>query len=155
MKAWTKAEDKALREMVADDLTARAISRKIGRSTNAIVGRCLRLSLKLGENRPSEKMRRNHVPKRDNPLPPPSPPPKTRETTFECRSAQLVDLKRNECRWPINDVPLIGDSLKLDGEYLFCGNPTPNGKSYCLTHASWSEGRGTGQERAALKGIKG
>jgi GcrA cell cycle regulator len=143
-----------LREMVADDLTARAISRKIGRSVNAVVGRCLRLSLKLGENRPSEKMRRNHPPKKSAPEPEPKPLPKVRQTTFECRAVCLVDLKLNECRWPINDVPTIGDTTRLDGEYLFCGNPTEPGKSYCCEHAGWSKGQGTAQERAALRGIK-
>lgn len=155
MKAWTAVEDAALKEMVAGDMTARAISQKMGRTVNSVVGRCLRLSLRLGANRPSEKMRRNRTPKKQETLPKPSAPPRLKPTTFECRAVRMVDLKdRGECKWPINDVPLIGDSLILDGEYLFCGLPASPGENYCTEHQRWSVGTGTASERSALRGTK-
>ena len=154
MKAWTPSEDTALKEMVAGDMTARAISQKMGRTVNSVVGRCLRLSLRLGENRPSEKMRRNRTPRKQETLPKPPALPKVKPTTLECRAGRMVELNSGECKWPINDVPLIGDSLILDGEYLFCGLPASPGKNYCTEHQRWSVGQGTSSERSALRGTK-
>lgn len=61
-------------------------------------------------------------------------------TAFECRSVPLLDLKRGECRWPVNDA--------AKGEmHLFCGNAAEG--VYCRPHFIRSIGIGTQGERSA------
>lgn len=50
---------------------------------------------------------------------------------FECRSIPLMELKRGECKWAVNNAP-------PKGIHLFCGNPAETGKPYCTGHAQLS-----------------
>lgn len=57
---------------------------------------------------------------------PPKPPRSAWEAIDGMIPKQLVDLEHGDCRWPIG----------ADHPYLFCGQPSPEGKSYCLAHAA-------------------
>jgi hypothetical protein len=61
--------------------------------------------------------------------PPPPPEPK-RVPRPVPRMMTLPDLKSHgrECRWPVSE------DHSIIGHFLFCGAPTPEGKSYCLHH---------------------
>lgn len=39
---------------------------------------------------------------------------------------KLIDLKENNCRWPIGDPK--------DKDFHFCGRRTGDGKTYCQNH---------------------
>jgi hypothetical protein len=41
----------------------------------------------------------------------------------------LLDLRNNECRWPVTPP-----ASEIPGFYLFCGAPTVAGESYCRRH---------------------
>lgn len=62
------------------------------------------------------------------PVLPPRPAPRTRQP--EPRLIALPDLRAHgyECRWP------VVEDLSAIGHVLFCGAPTPEGKSYCQYH---------------------
>ena len=50
----------------------------------------------------------------------------------------LLELEREQCKWPYGDGP-----------FTFCGCRTFDGSSYCEAHQALSEGRGTDSERRA------
>lgn len=62
----------------------------------------------------------------------------------QSRYVPLLDLGRNECRWPVNDAS-VGEL------HLFCACRTEIGKPYCEFHAELSVGEGTAAERRVLK----
>jgi GcrA cell cycle regulator len=127
-EAWTADEVAHLIKRVHDDATASQIGAELGRSRNSIVGKCLRLGIRLGISRGKSPIlaRRQappvmefRKPKRENAV----------NQQIACRGVPLVEVGFGQCKYPINDLPVAGH-----GEFLFCGNPTDPDHSYCTHH---------------------
>jgi GcrA cell cycle regulator len=136
---WTEEEDKYIKENYKE-LSASQMSTKLpGRSRSAVIGRLHRLGLTKSDrpiNRASKRptvtgrgrtveKKRSEAPivkhntkaaslkKKIYPYAPPVVP----------KHIRLMDLKPNECRFPLGDGP-----------FTFCGNTTKPGESYCPHH---------------------
>lgn len=71
-------------------------------------------------------------------------PPMRELPVANMRNVPLVQLGRDECRWPVADAP------EVVGKVLFCGKATKEGKSYCKAHTSLAVPFGAAAKRAAL-----
>jgi GcrA cell cycle regulator len=68
--------------------------------------------------------------------------PKLRSVEIDPRHISMVDLEREDCRYPYG-----GD--EADEAITFCGHPRRPGSSYCTPHFHLSRGPGSVLERAA------
>ena len=144
---WAPEHDDALKKHHSDGLTGAQAAAEINwefrtvYSRNAIIGRLHRLGLTQPLVR---RIPRIAAPKVDKPRPP--KPVKTfmaqavvpRTTDVIPRSVSLIDLRKNDCRYPYGD-----------GDFLFCGHPKMVGSSYCVAHFHLCRGPGTYSERTA------
>ena len=62
----------------------------------------------------------------------------------QARFVPLLDLRANECRWPVNDA-------RVGEMHLFCGCGTDVNSSWCEFHAELVFGEGTKSEQEAVK----
>ena len=147
---WAPEHSGALREFVAKGMSyseaAQAINSRFNTSysRSAALGRARRLGLTADERRkPSipatpADLRDNAVPRASNfkglALPWPTAPVfkeikpiKLRCVAIEPRHLSLIELERDDCRYPYG-----GDE---EGEAItFCGHPRRPGSSYCTPH---------------------
>jgi hypothetical protein len=115
---WTPELDAEVRDLWELGWPSVAIAEEIGATKNSIIGRAFRQKWVWASRRVT------HAPKLA--APPPSGQPPT-----------LLDLKPHQCKWPVNEPP-------KGGTYLFCGEGTINGNSYCEAHAAIGfSGKGT------------
>lgn len=135
-EAWTAAEVAHLIKRVNDDATASQIGAELGRGRSSIVGKCHRLGLRLGINRgksPTLAKRQAPPPMTFRKPKPQAPREYDLHQQIACRGVPLVEIGVGQCKFPLNDVPLRG--RLLDGEFLFCGNPTEDmDRAYCDHH---------------------
>jgi GcrA cell cycle regulator len=165
---WASEHSDALRECFARRLScqeaATAINRKFNTSytRSAVIGRARRMGLmgpRLPERSPQAatlhvvpslsrlgeiRSIQSGTPRFQWPVPAAqrAEMPKLRCVEVEPRHLSLVDLERDDCRYPYG-----GDE---EGEAItFCGHPRRPGSSYCPPHFHLSRGPGTPSERAA------
>lgn len=126
--------DQKIVDLWQKNVTAQSIGISLGLTKNAVVGRVNRLREKgydLRKREPTAKV--GLVPMRtlvSKPVtlrvePPPVNSPLEPKTVHVRGPKSITDLKRNDCRYIIND----GHA----SSFLFCGNPK-KGKAYCATH---------------------
>ncbi len=115
---WKPQEIAIVKKCHAKGMTAREISAKLnnGRTRNAVIGQMNRLGLYSKNN--SKDTAKRTGPKRS---------PKNHDPA-SINNKALVDLKKNECHWPISDK----------APHYFCGEKAQNGKIYCEYHAALS-----------------
>ncbi len=144
---WTAERVEQLRSFVVSGLTCSQIAAEIGVTRNAVIGKIHRLG--LSPERPAAA-----------PAPARSCPQRARQPrrlahrhmlrlihaeaprvadgasaeTDSVDSAQrcsLLELTQGKCRWPLGD----GVSNSGAADFVFCGNETAAGFSYCAGHA--------------------
>ena len=146
-----------VRSVYETGMSAGEIARKLGRaaSRNAVIGVYMRnkdlaRECPLGGGNTFRKsplktlgIRREifSAPRETLPLP---EPVMIAAPSLKLTLDQLTD---RVCKWPTHGPDEIGMTY-------FCGHPRERG-SYCAAHHKLSVGRGTDEERAALRGIKG
>jgi len=129
--AWNEAQTEELATLFHQGLSFSLISKEIGKSKNACVGKSKRIGLPhRGHVIACERTPRDPIKH--------SPRPHIRETpksvpTVDSRDwrCSIYDLKDRSCRYPLwSDEPC--------DEHLYCGRPTARlseGRPYCATHA--------------------
>ena len=161
---WSSEHSDALRDYFLKGMSYAEIGREINTrfgtaySRNAVVGRAKRLGLaapvrvmspSIVPCLPGESgllsMRRAALPNLN--VPPqsalkPAKPVKLRCVGVRPRLIPLVELERDDCRYPYG-----GD--KEGEEIAFCGHPRQPGSSYCAPHARVTRSPGTASDRAA------
>lgn len=65
----------------------------------------------------------------------------------DSRRTPLTALSAGDCSWPVNDP-------ERGGTFLFCGEATAEGRSYCPHHGRRAVGIGTEGERTAHRVLK-
>lgn len=131
--AWLPEHDAEVIRLRDAGLSYGEIGRAVGKSHSAISGRLRRLGFAKPAVRltPEERKRRKRQWDRDNrqrsvshSQHKPSIPFSVSELLdVSPRHVSLLDLERNECRWPYGDGP-----------FTFCGCAAEDGKPYCLPH---------------------
>jgi len=138
---WTPERIEQLQGFVVAGLTCSQIAAQIGVTRNAVIGKIHRLGLspvrppgasprncppRARDPRAASQRRRLRLMWSDGAVPAEAAPaPATVDSTQPC---SLLDLARDTCRWPIGNT--TGDA-----EFIFCGNGTIEGLSYCAGHA--------------------
>jgi GcrA cell cycle regulator len=138
---WPPERVEQLRIGVASGLSCSQIAAEIGVTRNAVIGKIHRLGLSPG--RPAAAPARSCPPRARRPRHAPqrqflrlifaSAPAVAGEeavTLAPIDSSQrcsLLDIGQDKCRWPVGD-PCTAD-------FVFCGNPSMAGLSYCAGHA--------------------
>ena len=158
---WAAEHSDMLRGLVGRGTSfseiAQAINKEFGTSysRNATIGRAKRMGL-VGSTRPGRavcqefglgrllELRSSELGRAifrwREPVLEDVEPVKLRCVEIEPRHLALVELERNDCRYPYG-----GDS---DGEAItFCGHPQRPGSSYCAPHFHLSRNFETSQER--------
>lgn len=128
---WHPEHDAEVIRLHGTGLSYRAIGQAIGKTLSAVSGRLRRLGLAKPRTylTPEERKRRKRQWDRDHRTraqdrQKTSSPFAVRELIeISPRHVTLLDLERNECRWPYGDGP-----------FTFCGCATEDGKPYCLPH---------------------
>lgn len=118
---WTVEDQKKLVEMWKAGRTAADISRALGKTRSAVLGRAMRsgLSRRPGNNTPRSKQKAGKGEGRvRRPVPVAVPVP--------AKLYALADMSLRQCRWPYGDP-------KEDG-FGFCGAETTPGSCYCAGH---------------------
>src|SRR5882672_891461 len=152
---WSEEKITLLKKLWEEKASCRAIGRELGVSHNSVASKVRQLELpmrrpssstKLGSGRPvaAKGKRQNQIsairPPRSNFNPtfsfdkksipqtpyPPRPTDDQREYILG-QGIPLLELKHDDCRWPINKPP-------RGGEYLFCGEKALSGCVYCGEH---------------------
>ena len=142
-ETWTQDRVEQLRTFLSAGLSCSQIANRIGVTRNAVIGKIHRLG--LGPGRPVARPARVRPP-RDRPprsaqrrllrlvfaQPPcvadvPAKPAAEPIAVASVQPCSLLELARNQCRWPINDP--------ADADFAFCGNDAVAGLSYCAGHA--------------------
>lgn len=104
---WTKENEDKLASLYGKGHTAKEIAAILGApSKNAVIGKMDRMRL---SPRKKKERRARMRPAKVVPIP--------IQTTYK----DLLSIRKNECRWPIEDR-------------LFCACATNEGESYCETH---------------------
>lgn len=142
---WTKARIARVTELFHIGWTGGRIANDIGATRNAVIGKMKRLKLKReGRNDPIPVVRKpraveqkprvkiasvnsnsNAMRVQEHHATPYQP--KTVDDV-ESRNIPLLELRKNDCRYPIGDPP------------LFCGHPKVEGSSYCGPHTRLCRG---------------
>ncbi len=144
---WTPERVEQLRSFVVTGLTCSQIAAEIGVTRNAVIGKIHRLG--LSPERPAAAL----APARSCPQRVRQPrrlahrrmlrlihaeAPRVADgasaETVSVDSAQrcsLLELAQGKCRWPLGD----GVSNSGAADFVFCGNETAAGFSYCAGHA--------------------
>lgn len=135
---WTDRLIELINEKRSFGNIAAALTKESGRrvTRSGVAGRTLRLGLKppncasdgRGKVTALKKKRAPKTPvlssdQKEYILGAPITPPGA------CGGIALINLERDHCRWPVNE-------LARGGEYLFCGAPKIEGYSYCELHAA-------------------
>lgn len=127
---WTDIEVAKLKGFVAQGLTGHQIARELGTTRNAIIGKCRRLGLSLGEPKrePRKEVPITKARSLDNGgglaakilARHGDTPPKDGDgitdipiTDYDVARVKLLDLKFDHCRFPIGDP--------RDSDFGFCG----------------------------------
>jgi GcrA cell cycle regulator len=120
--SWTKEDVKILIELKKKDYTANQIAKNLGngKTRSAVIGKINRLGLSRPKNVGAGTGR--HMKGKE-----------AKPTSYQLkhikvkgiRHIPLLDLKRNECRFPTS----------YEGKHLFCGKHAENGL-YCEEHHS-------------------
>ena len=123
-KEWKYDEIKKLHDFVVLKMTALQISKQLGVTRNAVIGKCRRLGLQLGGGKKEVNPR--------VPLTETNPvfifePKKERQDTFP-DGVRLLDLKDWQCRFAIHHKNLP------PSQYRFCGSEVVENGSYCEEH---------------------
>jgi GcrA cell cycle regulator len=148
MPPWTAAEQALLIKRVAEGKSVSVVAKEMGRSRSSVVGRAFRMKLKFhrekfGADRPKKTRQAEPVApivkpimqhlhagniagKKESRQFDPEFKHVTPAAAVEPLLVQLLDLRANQCRFP------IGDPLKED--FGFCGHPKEQG-AYCRAHA--------------------
>jgi len=144
---WDTTRTGRLRELVIEGLTASEIGLELNCSRNAVIGKCHRVGVTIGEHkrtRPKEKRMSGPPPSKPRPLrkPPARKVSAVREPPAEEKipadperviiygaAAEAVrQLDPSRCRYPVGD-PMT------DADFRFCGAPVLTGRSsYCPEH---------------------
>lgn len=111
---WTPAKIAALTDLWSNEhLTAKQIGKRLGVSSNAVIGKAHRLGL---------SRRESIIPPSKKPRPKPTPPPaRNPEAPYH-----LVDLAGDQCRWPVGNPG--------GPDFGFCGKPVAADRPYCHKH---------------------
>jgi hypothetical protein len=145
---WQADDHTVIGTMLAKKMSARQIAEHFDVTRNSVIGvvhRSKALSAigfahKFGGWRKATLTPRTIRPKRVA-----VPKPELIEV-IPPRFITLMELKRGECKWPVNDA--------ARGElHLFCGTPAEPDKPYCCTHAPLGLGKGTPSERSASRDL--
>jgi GcrA cell cycle regulator len=148
---WTVERDEALRQLWAQGYSASLIADKLANGHKltrcAVIGRAHRLELPARKDRqPLERKprRANGKPRRPQPKPAPPPQPSRLRPVAPVpnaptepaamRKLPLVELKSNQCRWPLGEL--------MDVAHLFCAADTREGEVYCPHHTWMAHPRG-------------
>ncbi len=124
--SWTDDRVNLLKKLWGEGKTAAEIAKELGGVTrNAVIGKAHRLKL---SNRVSP-IQQNKKPTAK------SAPPLSQKKIVQAIMDQdnnkprksLIDLKNNECRWPIGDPQ--------EESFGFCGDHALSGLPYCMEHA--------------------
>jgi len=137
---WTKEAKSLVADMLLERLSARKIVARLAPdirvSRNAVIGVVHRdatlrkIGLHGGSGAPLKQKARlpRVLAQPPKPIVKPvviAPKPVLRES----RSVTLMDLKRGDCKWAVNNAP-------PKGIHLFCGNPAQPDKPYCACHTA-------------------
>lgn len=143
---WQAADHTVIGTMLAKKMSARQIAEHFDVTRNAVIG-VVHRSKALSAIGFAQVFR--GVPKAlvGSPKPHVSKPKSAPIKVLSPRFIPLMDLKRGECKWPVNHA--------ARGEtHLFCGNSAEFDKPYCRTHAPLGLGKGTPSERNASAELK-
>lgn len=110
---WTAENIELMKQLIDDKLVAREIGDILGTSKSAVIAKCKRIGLKLGDNNS----------RGTTPIPTPIILlPAIPATAIK----NILDLKDHHCRYPYNDVG--------SPDFFFCGADVKQDKPYCETH---------------------
>jgi len=132
-ETWTAERVEQLRSGVNAGLSCGQIANEIGVSRNAVIGKINRLGLSRGRNPAGPQSRRDRSNLRPQVL--------TQRLALKALFAlepiaadvissepcSLLNLAPRKCRWPISGAGI--------GDFIFCGNASVDGMSYCAGHA--------------------
>jgi hypothetical protein len=122
---WSVAEDEHLAWLEQQGYSASLIGERMGRSTNAVIGRSHRLRGYRHRRGTKATPRTTVVTVKKQPVPRPKAPD-SKPGDPGRRMITIFDLDQNTCRWPFGERH----------PYRFCGAPpTRAGASYCQIHA--------------------
>lgn len=157
--AWTPDELDQIAHFIRKQWPARRIASVFSVSRNAVIGAIHRNEnlralmpkkpsppkpptgwVKPPKPKPAEKWQRPPKPKENTVLEPePQAPDETfhvkREPAGAMRMVPMVELRADECRWPVTQ------DLTAIGGHLFCGRGTRLGEVYCDRHRLLATGR--------------
>ena len=153
--AWPNERFEALKELIAQGLSAGAIADTLGISRNAVIGKVHRtgdLAFKRGPgaaNEDERKRRRNdaarnrrqrlHKEEQAVPKYRTEPQPLTElEVEIAAHAVTFEELAEHHCRWPISGA---------DAVVLYCGGDAVAGLPYCARHC-WMAYRAPERRRA-------
>jgi GcrA cell cycle regulator len=152
---WNDDKRATLRHLWVDEHYSSAkIAERLGCTRNAVIGQVNRMGLTRVKmtaeverrtdppkpRRPRDRLRRppTAIPVDPAPIPTPdpieeilAPLPEAPETPEPNGRPTLVELGPGDCRWPMNNPPMLG-------RFVFCGDPAQTGKPYCPNHCKLS-----------------
>lgn len=126
---WPAELDAKVIQLRDEHLTYEEIGKAIGKTRSAVSGRLRRLGHAQPAVRltPEERLRRKRECDRAYKARvagrPHQPFVMAELLNIEPRYVPILDLQKNECRWPYGDGP-----------FTFCGCPAEEAKPYCLPH---------------------
>jgi GcrA cell cycle regulator len=156
---WTDERIETLKKLLKDGLSATQIATQLGGvSRNAVLGKVHRLGLHLtGDQGQPKAVPLVRAPRVRKSVPDPkaiaelhkiidrAPPPVVEKVAApKSLGLSLMDLQRNDCRWPAGEREHI----------TFCGHAIEAGKPYCPYHVRLARGRGTESERTAARALE-
>jgi hypothetical protein len=135
--AWDEEERAVVMEFLDQHLSASAIAAQFHITRNAAIGRIAR-DHELHDHYLRVTPKKSKPPKRPPLKAKASPPPPAEPVPVpgRMRLVPLLELGRNECRWPVTQ------DLTVTGGYLFCGRRTADGEVYCARHKAMATPRG-------------
>ena len=145
VSTWTEEEQNRLEELHKSGMTHSEIGAKLGRTRNSVIGRVMRTGLRDTGYRegyrvkptPTQRSKAQHeyVTLRRITAAKESPQTAVAETVAYMETSHpaemrlihnIVDLKRNSCRFPIGDP--------ASPEFAYCGNEAVQLLPYCAHH---------------------